>query len=165
MGNMITESDMDFIADNAFHIEKSPSYTNLGSDVKSVEFVRIKDNKLLFVEAKSSFPKPDVADAGKSTRFKEEIGKIYDKFTHSLNLYSAVEVGVIGGGFPADYKPADKVTLVFVMVIKGFEQTWCIPIQKALLAEISKSIIMAKIWKPEVDVINEETAKKKRLIN
>ena len=51
MGNTISESGMEFVSDNAFYIEKSDLYTKLGDGVRSVEFIRIKGDKLLFVEA------------------------------------------------------------------------------------------------------------------
>jgi hypothetical protein len=59
MDRIITESGMDFIADNTFHIEKSDIYTKLKNGIKTVEYIRAKDDKLLFVEAKMSFPNPN----------------------------------------------------------------------------------------------------------
>jgi hypothetical protein len=159
----ITESGMDFIADNVFHIEKSPLYRRLSGSVKSVEFIRAKGDKLMFVEAKSSFPKPNDTDNGKSERFCTEIKEICDKFVHALNLYSSVEVGVADDGFPADFKPADKVSLVFILVINGFENIWCNPINKALRNQVRQSPCVANIWKPEIFVINDKTAAKRNL--
>jgi hypothetical protein len=160
----ITESGMDFIADNVFHIEKSPFYTRLRGSVKSVEFVRAKGCKLMFVEAKSSFPKLNDTDDKKSTRFREEVEEMCDKFVHSLNLYSSIDVGVADNGFPADFKPADKVSLVFILVINGFKTAWCDPIKKALRNRVRQSRCMANIWKPEIFVINEKTAAARKLI-
>jgi hypothetical protein len=163
MRETITESGMDFIADNVFHIEKSPQYRRLGGNVKSVEFVRARGDKLMFVEAKSSFPQPNDTDNEKSVRFREEVKEICDKFVHSLNLYSSIEVGVTDGSFPAVFKPADKVSLVFVLVINGFETAWCDPIKKALRNKIRQSQCMANIWKPEIFVINDKTAAQRKL--
>lgn len=170
MRNTITESGMEFIADNVFHIEKSPAYARLGGDVKSVEFVRAKDNKLLFIEAKSSFPNPnnpapnpDKEDKTGDELFQEEISDICDKFTHSLNLYSAVDVGVTEDGFPPDYKPSDKVSLMFILVINGFDRSWCDEIEKALTNRMRDSICISKIWKPEVFVINDEAAASRKI--
>jgi hypothetical protein len=163
---------MNFIADNVFPIEKSTVYTGLGDSVKSVEFVRAKGGKLLFVEAKSSFPNPsnpkpnpDKGDRTGYELFREEIEDICDKFTHSLNLYSAVDVGVTKDGFPPDYRPADKVSLTFILVINGFEMSWCNEIERALTNRLRESICMAKIWKPKVLVLNQEIAKRHELIN
>jgi hypothetical protein len=171
MRKPICESGMKFIADNAFHIEKSPTYTLLGNNVKSVEFVRAKENKLLFVEAKSSFPNPSTPKPNPTKRnktgeelFREEISDICDKFTHSLNLYSAIAVGVAEYDFPAEFKSADKVSLAFILVIKGFEKTWCDEIQKALTIQVRDSVCMSKIWKPEIAVMNDKTAAARKLI-
>ena len=165
MNKEIFESGMYFITDNVFYVEKSQQYTKLDGNVKSVEFIRAKGDNLLFVEAKSSFPNPNNSapnpiKANKTGKelFREEIADICDKFTHSLNLYSAIDIGIINGGFPADYKPADKASLIFVLVINGFEKSWCDEIQKALERQIRKSVCMAKIWKPEVLVMNYEIA-------
>jgi len=165
------ESDMKFVADNIFDIEE---YMASGGydGVKSVEFVRSIGDKLLFVEAKSSFPNPDnpkpnldKGDKTGSQRFDEEITKICDKFIHSLNLYSAVGIGVIEGGFPPEYKPADNVSLQFILVIRDHENSWCINIERALTNRIRESsICMSKIWKPEVIVMNDKIATKHKII-
>ena len=170
MSRIITESGMNFIADNAFHIEKSPAYTKLGKCVKSVEFVRLKGDKLLFIEAKSSFPNPNNPTSNPengnktgSELFQEEIIDIYDKFTHSLNLYLAVYVGVTEYRLPQEHLPSDKVSLAFVLVINGFERSWCEEIERALRNKIGKSVCLSRIWKPEVYVINQESASKRHL--
>jgi hypothetical protein len=162
---------MDFIADNTFHIEASETYTKLGVGLKSVEFVRAKDGKLLFVEAKSSFPdpnnqapNPNKSDKTGAELFCEAVADICDKFTHSLNLYSAIAIAATEDRFPSDYHPPDKVSLVFVLVINGFEKARCSRIRKALANRISQSICMAKIWKPEICVINDISAASRSII-
>ena len=171
MVRTVRHSGMDFVDDNAFHIETSSMYTQLGESIKSVEFVRSIGNKLLFIEAKSSFPNPNNptpnTNEGNKTGselFREEIENICDKFTHSLNLYSAICVGVTESGLPSEYKQADKVSLVFVLVINGFEKTWCSSVEVALENKLRKSICIKKIWKPKVHVINHETAFTRNLI-
>jgi hypothetical protein len=110
MNKVIDEQGMLFIAENTFHIEKSTQYKNLPHGIKTVEFVRAKGNYLLFIEAKSSFANP--ANAQTKESFQEEIADVFDKFYHSLSLYSAIDIGVIKEGFPDDYKPASKVLLL-----------------------------------------------------
>ena len=52
-------SGMDFIPDDAYPIEDSVVYINIkNKGIRSVEFVRIKDDKLLFIEAKASVAHP-----------------------------------------------------------------------------------------------------------
>jgi hypothetical protein len=165
MTSTILESGMTFIAENTFHIEKSPAFSRLDKGMKSVEFIRATDDMLFFVEAKSSFPNPsnpkpnpDKGNRRGEELFREEIEEICDKFTHSLNLYSAVDIGVTEDGFPPDYRPADKVSLTFILVINGFEESWCDEIERALINKLRESICMAKIWQPDVSVINNTTA-------
>lgn len=57
MSKIITESEMDFIADNSFYIEKADVYLKLKKGVRSVEFTRTIKDKLLFVEAKKKLCK------------------------------------------------------------------------------------------------------------
>lgn len=160
MAKTITESGLDFIADNTFHIEKSDIYAKLKESIKTVEFVRAKGNKLLFVEAKSSFP--DINNPISIENFQSAIDNIADKFVHSLNLYSSIAIGV-NAQLPPDFKPAHKISLQFVLIFNNFEQKWCIPIEKALINQLRKSKCIAKIWKPDVSVINHETAAKRSL--
>ena len=53
-----------------FYIEKDDLYRNVGEGVKVVEFVSLKGNKLLFIEAKESGPKKTEID--KPTKIYEE---------------------------------------------------------------------------------------------
>lgn len=165
MSAIITESDMDFIADNVFHIEKSAVYTNLKKEqVKTVEFVRAKEGKLLFVEAKSSFPNPNISNTENLDEFQSQVEILCEKFIHSLNVYTSIAIGV-NGQLPPDFKPTHKVSISFVVVFNNFEKRWCSPIQKAVLNKLSESICIAKVWKPEVFVINDEIAKQRNLIS
>jgi len=159
---IITESGMDFIADNTFYIEKSSLYTDLGDGVRSVEFIRVKDGNLLFVEAKTTFPNPNNPSADNYSKFQSEISDICDKFTHSLNLFSSVEVGVAKNGFADDFVLPEKISLVFILVVKNHEFEWCKPIKGKFIAALPT--YLKKIWKPEVYVINRKTAAEQGLI-
>ena len=161
MVDLITESDMNFIADNTFHIEKSNLYTDLGSGIKSVEFVRAKDNKLLFVEAKTTFPNPNNPSEENLKRFYSAIEEINDKFIHSLNLFSSVKVGVAENVFPTDFILPERFPLLFILVIKNHKPEWCRKIK--LKIETSFPSYLKKIWKPTVYVINYEDAIKRNL--
>ena len=161
MAKTITESGMDFIVDNAFHIEKSDIYTKLNESIKTVEFIRAKDDKLLFVEAKSSFPNPN--NPKSFVNFQSETDDICDKFVHSLNLYASILVGV-NEQLMSDFNSADRVYLDFVLVLNNFEKSWCVRIKDAITNQLRKSKCMAKIWKPEVSVINCEMAQRLNLI-
>jgi len=163
MDNIITESGMDFIADNTFHIERSPLYTNI-KGIKTVEFIRAKGNDLILVEAKKTFPRPDDdPNAKERGRFETALKEICEKFVHSLNLYSSVKVGVRETQLPEDFLPPDKVTLIFVLVLKDLKQEWRRPIQTALNMVLPPYV--RKIWKPTVLVINHDFAITQNLAN
>jgi hypothetical protein len=151
---IIEESGMHFIADNVFHIEKSALYAHIGKGVKSVEFVHIKDTKLMFVEAKTTLPNPE--NSSSPEKYNEEIADICDKFIHSLNLYSSVKTGVAEEELPDVFNAQDKIQLVFVLVIRNHKIEWCRPIQMELLQKLPS--YLKKIWKPKVYVINYDTA-------
>jgi hypothetical protein len=153
MVKYITESGMYFIPDNTFHIEKSDPYCKISNkSIRSVEFLRIKDGKLLLIEAKSSFPHPQNLE-----RFHEEIDRILDKFTHSLNLLSSMLVGVAEKDFPDDFDPLGKgkLSLMFVLVINN-TAVKCGKVQAALWKALPT--YFKKIWKPTLLVIDHETA-------
>ena len=97
------QSGMDFIANNSFHIEKADVYKNIGEGVRSVEFIRAKNDMLLFVEAKLSFPNPNNPDTDNKAKFQKEIDEICEKFIHSLNLFSSIEVGVSEADYSSDF--------------------------------------------------------------
>jgi hypothetical protein len=162
MSDAITESGMSFIADTAFHIEKSPLYTRLRGGVRSVEFVRVVNEKLVFAEAKTSFANPNNPNISNYVKFQSAIDEICEKFVHTLNMYSSVEVGVAEDAFPDSFIPPDKVSLVFVLVVRDHENEWCAPIHEKLLKALPT--YLKKIWRPDVYVINHETAKKWHLI-
>ena len=162
MSDTITESGMCFFADNAFYIEKSPLYTRLNGGIKSVEFVRVLDKKLMFVEAKTAFANPHNPDKDNYAKFRSSVDEICEKFIHTLNMYASVEVGVSKESYPDSFIPPTKVSLVFVLVVKNHEHEWCTPICEKLIEALPT--YLKKIWRPDVRVINHETAKQWNLI-
>ncbi|MDR0295476.1 MAG: hypothetical protein LBH91_04705 [Prevotellaceae bacterium] len=154
MSKTIIESGMEFNNDNSFYIEKSFQYTATeGKGIKSVEFIRVNGDQLYFIEAKSSFPNPK--NPNSKEIFTSQIHEIADKFIHSLSLYSAIEVG-IHEKYPDDFLPADKMSLKFIFVINNHCPKWCKPIKSGLYSTLPSYI--KAIWKPEVYVIDHETA-------
>jgi hypothetical protein len=156
------QSGMDFVADNAFHIEESSLYKKIGDGVRSVELIRIKDNMLVFVEAKTTFPNPDNPSEENFARFQSEIYEVCEKFIHSLNLLSSVEVGVTEEKYPDDFTVPAKISLVFMLVIKNHKFKWCKRIKSKLEAELPR--YLKSIWKPMVYVINQDIAVKQGLV-
>ena len=163
MVNVITESDMDFIADNTFHIEKSGCYNAIrGKEIKSVEFVRVKDGKLLLVEARSSFTNPDNTSAENLKQFQERIDEICGKFIHSLNLFSSLIIGVTEDTSASGIVMPERVSLVFVLVIKNYNLDGCRKVRIKLKSKLPPYLM--EIWKPKVFVINQNTAEKRGLV-
>ena len=158
MGDVITQSGMNFAADNTFHIEESLLYKSVGDGVRTVEFVRVMENRLLFVEAKTTFANPNNPTEGNLSRFQSEIDQICEKLIHSLNMYSSVKVGVVDIPFSRGFVPPEKVSIVFVLVIKNHASEWCKPIYAKLVEQLP--LYLKKIWKPDVVVMNHETAAK-----
>jgi hypothetical protein len=151
-------SGMDFNTDCAFPIEESQAYKNV-CGVKSVEFVRIKDAKILLVEAKTSIANPDNSDVP----FTEEVEKICDKYIHSLNLLSAIRMRVFEDMLPHIFYVTSKVSIKFILVIRDHKLDWCRPVKMKIEQTLPQ--YLKNIWKPDVFVINQDTAKKYKLIN
>jgi len=156
------QSGMDFIANNSFHIEEADVYKNIGEGIRSVEFIRAKNDMLLFVEAKTSFPNPNNPDTDNKARFQKEIDEIREKFIHSLNLFSSIELGVSEADYSSDFLKPKKVSIVFLLVIKNHEFKWCSPIKKKLDAELPH--YLKTIWKPTIYVVNQQKAREQGFI-
>lgn len=162
----IKESNMifgDFQEDRIFKIEKSKLHNKIGDGIKVVEFLLLKDEyELDFIEAKSSSPRPTKDNI---IRFNEFIEEISDKFIHSFNLYySAIlkrneNYGEINNNFLK--LDSSKIKLKFILVIKGHEIEWLLPISDALKKKLSYH---NTIWKSEVIVMNDKIAKKYNLV-
>jgi hypothetical protein len=162
MFDVIDESDMSFLSENTFQIEKSEVYSSMKEEIKTVEFIRAMGGNLLFVEAKTSFPNPNNPDVDNVERFNSEIDAICDKFKHSLNLFSAVEVGVLHDAAAVEMVLPENVSLTFLLVIKNHEEVWCKPIEAKLIGRLPG--YLKKIWKPTVQVINHQTAIERNLV-
>ena len=161
MADYIEESGMRFIAENVFPIEKSALYKNMDSGIKSVEFIRIRENELIFVEAKASVANPNTNDPNNLTKFNSEIMDICDKFVHSLSLFASVKMEVAQENLPEAFNTNERKSIVFVLVIKNHDKKWCAPVKNKLVQSLPK--YLKAIWKPAVFVINQQMAVRKNL--
>ena len=92
---VITESEMNFgkfEETDLFHIEDSQIYKDIGSGIKTVEFIlKYDENSIVFLEAKKSCP--NVANRyeskKKEQKFEEYYSSITEKFIASLQIYLA----------------------------------------------------------------------------
>ncbi len=167
----ITESEMDFGKfDEAdlFHIEASKIYKNLGSGIKTVEFIlKYGENSIMFLEAKKSCP--NVAhwyeSEEKEQSFEEYYSSITEKFIASFQIYLAVilkkyqDTSEVGERLQTVNGMKD-IHLKFVLVVKNAEDTWL----AGPLAELKARLLqIRKIWGVEVAVLNEELASEYKL--
>ncbi|GHV21613.1 hypothetical protein AGMMS49959_11040 [Planctomycetales bacterium] len=152
-------SGMRFIRDDAFHIKISSAYRSVGEGIKSVEFIRKKDDALLFVEAKTSFANPQNPES--MDKFNSEINDICDKYLHSLNWLASVRMGVNRDKLPDCFSVAGEISLVLVLVIRTFKTEWCKPINAKLQQKLPS--YFRKIWRPKIFVVSYDYAIKQGL--
>ena len=92
---VITESEMDFgpfDEKNLFHIEESRIYKDLGTGIKTVEFIlKYSENSIVFLEAKTRCPNAANRDETeeKEDKFEEYYSSVTEKFVASLQIYLA----------------------------------------------------------------------------
>ena len=160
------DSGMYFIRNNAFRIEKSDVHEKVKSNgIKVVEFIRIIENQLHFIEAKKSLHDPSSGE--RAIRFfKEEVEKICDKFLHSLNLFASVKIGVYEESFPDDFILPKNVLLVFALVVKEHDKSQCKLTNDALVKSLKQAMprYWMRIWNPVTQVVNHEMAIKQNLV-
>lgn len=173
MKKTINESEMtfgEFDEDALFHIEKSKIYNDIGSGIKTVEFIlRHNNNRIYFVEAKKSCPNAANKDESvdKQTKFEEYYSSITDKFIESFQIYLAAilnkfhDTSEIGEGLRIT-PDMQKINMEFILVIKNADDIAWLAYP---LAELKNRLLkMRKIWGIKVKVFNEELAKKGGLI-
>lgn len=170
---VITESGMNFGKfedEDVFHIENSKIYKDLGTGIKTVEFVlRYNENSVIFLEAKKSCP--NVANRYESEEkeqsFEEYYASITDKFVDSLQIYLAALMGKYEdtsdlGRKLQNVTSMQDIQLKFILVVKNAEDiSWLAGPLAELRARLLK---MRKIWNIEIAVLNEELAAEHKLI-
>lgn len=158
-----------FDEENLFHIEDSKIYKDLGSGIKTVEFIlKWKKNEILFLEAKTTCPNSANKNESmkKTQKFEEYYSEITEKFMDSLQVYLAA----VMGRYPdlaeigAELRSVDsmkEIRLKFILVVKNAKDiTWL----AGPLAELKARLLQVrKIWGIEVAVLNEELAKENKL--
>jgi len=177
MGTYV-ESGMDFrplfhegAEYDSFYIEKSDWYKSLKDDgVKTVEFISNKNQHFYFIEAKGSFP--NVNNPGKEKDIEENCQMLSDKLHHTLDLIVARRLKVQRhlGYEESEALDADFSSrkLIFLLVMGQNEKTkiwfkedWC----DAVRIELRRKLIpLRSIWNIEVAVIDNEVARKLKMI-
>jgi len=95
--------------------------------------------------------------------FREYINDIREKFENSLDLYVNM---ALKGEVPDLFKNIDyrNLEIIFILVIKEQKKEWLGNVKDAMEMAVRSVIRTNKIWKCKVIVINEEIAKKRKLI-
>ncbi|WP_318437723.1 hypothetical protein [Photobacterium leiognathi] len=152
-----------FEDDSVFQIEKSKF---LPRNVKPVEFAWIPPagDKLVLVEAKSSFSKPS-----NENDFNKNLHEIYTKLVDSLTILITTKVGrhsEIDHELPAQFQTLswDEVTIHLRLVIPTFEKNWLPPITDALRVRLKHFLASFGISNMNFQVLNEELALKQKLL-
>lgn len=168
----IPESDMlfgEFNEEDLFHIEKSNIYKDIGSNIKTVEFILKQKNNIILLEAKKSCPNASNKDEShnKQTKFEEYYSSITDKFIESLQIFLASILNKLPDN--SDVGTAIKkiddmkdIQIQFILVIKNAHDiAWL----AEPLAELNNRLLQyRKICKIKIKVLNEELAKEMGLI-
>ena len=104
MGRYITESGMKFgkfKEENLFYIEESNVYKTIGTSVKTVEFIAIKDDDIILLEAKTGCPQP-CKDEQEDKRLNFELEISSDKKVNycylDINLLTYYALDTSGNG-------------------------------------------------------------------
>lgn len=161
----ISESGMlfgDYRPEQLFRIENSDLHMHIKPNVKTVEFILLRNEKdLLFVEAKSSSPKAET-DLGEYQKF---LNKIIEKFICSFNMLCAWRFGRLEDTdeIGSDIKGVNfkDAKFVFILVINGHKKEWLLPLQDELKQKMRNH---RAIWNSQVVVMNEEIARERHLV-
>jgi len=160
---MITfeESQMTFSfpKEEVYRIEKSNLLAKV--HLKATECAVWRNGKVVFVEAKSSTPRPQ-----KEEQFEQFICDITDKFVHSITFYNAVMLRHQEEVIPDVLKGVDlcAAQYSFILVIHGHKLEWLPPLMDALRSRMSDMLKLWNISDIEVKVINDQMALDAQLI-
>lgn len=132
---------------------------------KACEFIALKDNNILVVEAKSSSPKPQSQED-----FDQYITDITQKFSDTILLYNAIRIGRHGelnlNEIPQNVREIElnNVNYCLYLIVHGHQLAWMQPIQDALKQSLKHLLRLWNIPERNVKAINDEIALEKGLI-
>lgn len=142
-----------FEEDKVYRIEKASLLADV--QLKATECVVSMSDKLVFVEAKTSAPRPQTKED-----FDMYIQDITDKFADSIKFLNAVMLRHQEEKLPKQIadKNLNAVQYSFVLIIKRHELSWLPPVSDALKSSMRTVL---KLWNvPDVNlkVMNERMA-------
>lgn len=160
-----------FLEGHCFYIEKSKTYQEIEEGVKIAEFLLLRPSQqngeadtIWVIEAKSSAPKPSSC-----IDFDKYIEEIRDKLTNSLTLAmtSCLKRHPQANAELSDnFKQLDlaSVQFILILVISDFQEAWLPPLQEALAKALFPTVKTWALLPPAVLVLNEDMARRKKLI-
>jgi len=155
------ESGMNFILDNYSYImEDDIFYKKMSSKfgTKDVDFIIKRENKLLFIEAKTSSPK----------ELEHYIYEIVIKYIDSLFIFTGIILNRKNTQSSIITPEMNKIShlkgsIQLVLIIKNIEKRHLIPIRDLLQNKLRKIIRMYSL-ESSVIVMNEAQSKNKNFI-
>lgn len=159
----------EYTEEQVFVIEKSTQYYEKlrPNGIKSCEFILRREDRLYFVEAKTSCPRQIDATTSEEKREKYNayIHDIALKMRHSLTLYANILLGrYTSEGMSAliNDKDLKNIEIRLVLVVKNAEKEWLVPFHDVFTKILQDEM---KIWKiPSFSIINEDMAREKHFI-
>ena len=168
----IPESDMQFgpfAVEDILQIEVCDSYKKVQKHVAIAEFILSHPTEkspymLWVVEAKSSSPRPVTQPA-----FDDFIHDVGEKFTNSMHLFLS---GLLGRNpqmqdeIPQgmNHLTAASADFRFILVIKGHQPDWLLPLEDALKRHLEALIKTWKLNPSCIVVMNDTIARQRALI-
>ena len=155
------ESGMNFILDNYSYIMEDDSfYVHMSGDygTKDVDFIIKRDNKLLFVEAKTSSP----------IELENYINEIVIKFIDSLFIFTGIILNRNNTQSSIITNEMNKIShlkgsMQLVLIIKNAEKPHLVPIRHLLQNKLQKTIKMYSL-ETTIIVMNEAQSRRKNFI-
>lgn len=154
---MITfeESSMKFSfeEDKVYRIEKSKLLGDV--HLKATECVVSMNDKLVFIEAKTSAPRPQTKED-----FDTYISDITEKFADSIEFLNAVLLRHSEESLPERVVDKDlkQVKYSFVLIIKKHELSWLPPVSDALKSSMRHVLKLWNVNDASLKVMNERMA-------
>ena len=152
----VTESQMQFILqeNETFLIENSKFVSSL-KDYSKVEFVICRDNKLVLIEAKTTFRNES-----------EQIQAVVKKFKNSLEVVLSLTLRHSYKELPEEFKKIkwSKNEIFFYLIINKYPEDQIVLLNNAIKSELSAFRKCWKINEKHIKVLGKDQAKKLGII-
>ena len=148
----VTESQMQFILqeNETFLIENSKFVSSL-NDYSKVEFVICRDNKLVFIEAKTTLEDKS-----------GQIQAVVKKFKNSLEVVLSLTLRHSYMELPEEFKKIkwSKNEIFFYLIIKEYPKDQIVLLNNAIKSKLSAFCKCWKINQKHIKVLGKDQAKK-----